>query len=336
MSFNIDMEHTIKNKLVSFFISSFIFFGCFFVFGNNYAYAQCVTDDGQPGECAATGCPDPSATMGTCLTGFVCCPSSIIDCESDMGGYCVDSCSINQFINPFSGCEPHQICCSENPDEPPPPPTQTCAPFGTCTPLPGVCIGASIPGPFTDCEGLCCANEAAPTCTSQGGSCIYGNCPGTTFVSSDCTGLDRTCCDTSELPTCEEQGGYCTGLLCASGAPTSPPSSNCSSPDRCCLLPPDPSLTFPTGTIGSEAYPTDWVIDIQGLLGGLTGFLYPVAIALGFLGLIKAGYKYMTSEGDPPKVKEAQEELTASIIGIVFILLSVFILDIIITGVIGA
>lgn len=111
---------------------------------------------------------------------------------------------------------------------------------------------------------------------------------------------------------------------------------NCNLDDRCLdSVGVDPDVVFLPGTIYSEPYGTT-IQNIDRLLGGITGFLYPVAIGFGFLGIITAGYKYMTSEGDPPKVKEAQEELTAAIIGIVFILLSVFILDIIITGVIGA
>ena len=43
----------------------------------------------------------------------------------------------------------------------------------------------------------------------------------------------------------------------------------------------------------------------------------------------------MTSEGNPQKVKEGQEELTAAIIGTFFILLSVAILRVIISSVLN-
>jgi hypothetical protein len=71
-------------------------------------------------------------------------------------------------------------------------------------------------------------------------------------------------------------------------------------------------------------------------LGGITTLLYGAAILLGLILIIISGYKYMTSEGDPGKVREAQEQLTSSVIGIIFVMLSVFILDIIISSLIGA
>jgi hypothetical protein len=56
---------------------------------------------------------------------------------------------------------------------------------------------------------------------------------------------------------------------------------------------------------------------------------------IGIAFIVKAGYTLMTSEGNPQKVKDGQEELTAAIIGTFFILLSVAILRVIIRSILG-
>lgn len=71
---------------------------------------------------------------------------------------------------------------------------------------------------------------------------------------------------------------------------------------------------------------------VEELMGWITGFLYVLGIALGLFFIIKAGYTYMTSQGAPDKVKQAQEDLTAAITGIIFIVLSGVILRIIISS----
>lgn len=74
----------------------------------------------------------------------------------------------------------------------------------------------------------------------------------------------------------------------------------------------------------------------------LTGLVEPVVRILFYLGLllgigfiVYSGFLLMTSEGDPSKAREGQEQLTAAVIGIAFILLSVFILRIILNQLIG-
>lgn len=57
----------------------------------------------------------------------------------------------------------------------------------------------------------------------------------------------------------------------------------------------------------------------------LLGFAGGVAVLL----IIAAGYQMMTSQGNPEKVKEARERLTAAIVGLVFIVFSVAVLQII-------
>jgi hypothetical protein len=70
-------------------------------------------------------------------------------------------------------------------------------------------------------------------------------------------------------------------------------------------------------------------------LASIFKILYPVGIGLGLFMIIRAGYKIMTSEGNPQQIKEGQEELTSSVLGILFIILSLVILRVIIKAILG-
>lgn len=70
-------------------------------------------------------------------------------------------------------------------------------------------------------------------------------------------------------------------------------------------------------------------------MAAVYNLLYPAAILLGVIMNIGAGYKLMTSQGDPRKTKEGQEDLTAAILGTAFVVLSAVILRIIIGQILG-
>lgn len=76
--------------------------------------------------------------------------------------------------------------------------------------------------------------------------------------------------------------------------------------------------------------------DITSLLAPIFKILFYAGIAVGILAIILSGYLLMSSEGDPNKVKEAKEQFSASIFGIMFILLSLFLLRVIINNILGA
>ena len=63
--------------------------------------------------------------------------------------------------------------------------------------------------------------------------------------------------------------------------------------------------------------------------------LFPVGIALGILAIITAGYAFLTSQGQPDRVKDAREKLTSAVVGILFIVLSLVILRVIIGTLFG-
>jgi hypothetical protein len=71
------------------------------------------------------------------------------------------------------------------------------------------------------------------------------------------------------------------------------------------------------------------------LLGPVAKVLYYGGLAIGIFFIILSGYNLMTSGGNPQKTQSAQEQLTAAIIGIMFILLSSTILRIVVDEIIG-
>ena len=72
------------------------------------------------------------------------------------------------------------------------------------------------------------------------------------------------------------------------------------------------------GTISTS--PQGFVGSIMGLLLGLSG---GVAVLL----IIASGYEMVTSQGNPEKVKAARERLTSAIVGLLFTIFSVAILQ---------
>jgi hypothetical protein len=89
-------------------------------------------------------------------------------------------------------------------------------------------------------------------------------------------------------------------------------------------------LTIPTSHAASLLLPIFEKDLFQKTIGSIYNLMYPVAITYGILEIIFAGYKIMSSEGEPKALSEAKEHLTSSIIGIIFVILAVVILRIVI------
>lgn len=69
--------------------------------------------------------------------------------------------------------------------------------------------------------------------------------------------------------------------------------------------------------------------DITGLTQNIFSILLGLSGGTALLLIIAAGYQMMASQGNPEKVKEARERLTAAIVGLLFIIFSAAILQII-------
>jgi hypothetical protein len=65
------------------------------------------------------------------------------------------------------------------------------------------------------------------------------------------------------------------------------------------------------------------------ILGRIFGILLSISGILALVLIIASGYQMSTSQGNPEKIKEARERLTAAIIGLLFIIFSVSVLQII-------
>lgn len=66
--------------------------------------------------------------------------------------------------------------------------------------------------------------------------------------------------------------------------------------------------------------------DVGGFMDSFIALAVPLSVFAVFALLAFAGYKLMTSQGDPDKLKEGKEVITNAIIGFLFILMSVAIL----------
>jgi len=61
----------------------------------------------------------------------------------------------------------------------------------------------------------------------------------------------------------------------------------------------------------------------------VNAFLIPIAGVILLLVFIWAGFEFMTSEGNPDKIKSAQAKITTGIIGIVLLVLSFLIVKVV-------
>lgn len=173
--------------------------------------------------------------------------------------------------------------------------------------------------------------EASQECNSPnlGHYCIESRC---IIYWDDCRNDDDRCCHDE------------SGFVCVDGSCVPPDNGECEGTE-CCRAPgyvcngqgdcvPDTTgRCVPTVQVAPYTGPP---IEFSELLSSIYRLLYPVTLFIGAFLIGKSGYKLMTSEGDPRKVKEGQEELTSAILGSFFILLSVVILRVIISGILGA
>jgi hypothetical protein len=83
------------------------------------------------------------------------------------------------------------------------------------------------------------------------------------------------------------------------------------------------------------AYRGPLIDSLDKILGPIVKILYYGGLMIGIFYIILSGYRLMVSQGNPQQTQDAQEQLTAAILGIIFILLSVTILRIILGKVIG-
>ena len=73
----------------------------------------------------------------------------------------------------------------------------------------------------------------------------------------------------------------------------------------------------------------------EGFVKSLFGFLLSISGGIALLLIIRSGYQVMMSQGDPEKLKEARERLTSVIVGLLFLIFSLVILELIGVDILG-
>lgn len=208
------------------------------------------------------------------------------------------------------------------------------------------------------CNGTKCAIDSSgkppPTPPpTEGGSCNpglvngvdMGGCSGNNQLNPACS-QNELCSDSTGVCGKLANGSY-SGKCIANTTGTCITDANCGSGYTCnngtCILQtPPPTISsslLPPPCAKADADKNNGNCSIiQTALGnintGVPGFIkwlitliLSVAGSIVLLIIIATGYRLMASQGDPEKVKEAREGLTAAIVGLLFIIFSLVILQ---------
>lgn len=179
-----------------------------------------------------------------------------------------------------------------------------------------------------------CWKESSAT-SDCGGPCVVPtqSCPsGTHPVAKQCPAGTRCCENDATMEKCTPSGGSCGGDCGRC--------SICRLKDNVyqCVYSKDSCSgcggaidDTPRGKFNDLFYSGPIIKNIESILVPLGKILYYGGLFIGMAFIVVAGYTLMTSEGNPQKTQEGQEQLTAAILGIAFILLSSAILRVIIS-----
>ncbi|HSW88077.1 MAG TPA: hypothetical protein VLG12_02850 [Candidatus Saccharimonadales bacterium] len=197
-----------------------------------------------------------------------------------------------------------------------------------------------------DTAGVTCQNEGSPcalnsrccsvnpagqglTCDATTSKCVTATAGKTCIAANDsCTITDQCCSTTANPLSCVDSSGkpIFTGTgsckaatntnagAVVSTAPPPPPCASTITKDGCS------SVNTAFGVWNTE--PAQFVQSLFSILLSISG-------GIAILIIIIAGYTMITSQGDPEKVQGAREQITAAIIGLLFLIFSVVILEII-------
>ncbi len=154
-------------------------------------------------------------------------------------------------------------------------------------------------------EGCYCSSGA---CTQIGGywKCSGGCGDGIMEGSEQCGEGDNAACRS----ICGNDATYeCNNCMCECH-PTEPPQE--------------------PGEVHDLLYSGPIITSLADLINPIAMVLYYAGLFIGVFFIVYSGYRLMVSQGDPQQAKDAQEQLTAAILGIMFILLAKAIVTVII------
>lgn len=153
-----------------------------------------------------------------------------------------------------------------------------------------------------------CATQTPPSiCQILGGDCSSSGC----CLDSDASCTNGICC----LPAgteCVGRGQHCCGDMLCARLPDQTTVFTCGG---------DNPITAPgTDLTGGVSMYDGPIIDLESLLSNVYRILIPVVIAvIAIPSILTSAYKIMTSQGDPAKVKDGKDGLTAAVFGLVFL-----------------
>lgn len=213
---------------------------------------------------------------------------------------------------------------------------------GNLTCRPNSCNSDEVLESFLVCAdygAVCCRHQGTPCVTSCSNTCVDDPNP-SNGVPECPSGWDvvtpadpNACCSTTKV--CCKQGATCPTDSCFTGT-NCPENYNqttdlCQDPNSVCCVEAPLVVPRPPGLV----YTGPIIDSLEKIIGPVAKMLYYGGLAIGVLFIILSGYKIMVSEGDPQRVKAAQEQLTSAILGIIFILLSVTIIRIIMNTIVN-
>lgn len=157
-----------------------------------------------------------------------------------------------------------------------------------------------------------------------------------------CGGFSRNDCDTAPVAdcvpnTCSSVGGTCK-TSCIVGQERTPPvdpTRDCTGGAFCCIPYRGPAVNILDPRCGTAGTGIDTAIgcipvsDTNALIGFILRWAMGIGGGIAFLLILVAGFLIITSQGDPQKVQAGKELLTSAIAGLLLIIFSVFILEII-------
>ncbi len=325
----------------AFFFFLFLFF-CIIPLSVGKTFAACdfVTGYG------CTYCVD---NAGTCMvdSSRSTCPSG----EYPDAGYCVDlgggcptapgPCSATSTCghntDPCSGpgagtcCSGENLVCQGG----------SCAIQTLCVISGAVCTGISTQGNCCDITQICDYYGGSTTLTCGTPQTLLGYaCDMFSHVCVPCYDTSQTGCnppqyDPGSYNTCDAacKGTIPTRFNCLNGDCT--PAQNGSYSDYLTCKQ-NCSPTSPYDYKYDYSYSGLRFSNLEAVLAPVAKILFYASLVVGVLLIIYSGYALMTSEGNPQKVQQSQEQLTAAILGIIFILLSAAILRVIINSILVA
>lgn len=242
-----------------------------------------------------------------CPDGWTC------NYTSPESGICVEDDPVGGCVADPSSCSGECVQCNTS--------TGACEDISFCIPTSDCRDDPSLCGECQECNafGTCSADPSCtPASDCRTDSSLCDECYPCNQVSGTCS-LTSTCIPEDEDTSCTTEG--CGDPVCGTGY-------SCD----------EGECVFNTNCVGSVIevpYTGPQIESLSKLLALIYNILFPGALLIGVIMIIKGGYELMTSEGNPQLARAGQEDLTAAVFGTIFIVMSGLILRMVIVQILG-